>query len=99
LSGKGVLKMNSTGIVRRMDALGRLVLPIELRRNLNFEINDGLEIFVDNGHIVLRKYQPACVFCGNANEVIMFKGKKICTECLSTMGQRNIDVGPSSTGV
>ena len=99
MSGKGVLKMNSTGIVRRMDALGRLVLPIELRRNLNFEINDGLEIFVDNGHIVLRKYQPACVFCGNANEVIMFKGKKICAECLSTMRQRNIEVYPSSTGV
>ncbi len=89
--------MNSTGIVRRMDALGRLVLPIELRRNLNFQIQDSLEIFVDDDRIVLRKYQTACVFCGNANETIQLNGKNICTECLTAMGRKTTEVCQSFT--
>lgn len=74
--------MKATGIVRRVDELGRIVLPIELRRTLEIEERDALEIFVDGSAIVLRKYQPSCVFCGSARNVISFKGKNICPACI-----------------
>lgn len=74
--------MKATGIVRRVDELGRIVVPIELRRNLNIEVGDPLEIFVSDEEIVLRKYQPGCVFCGDVKYVVEFKGKKICTNCI-----------------
>jgi transcriptional pleiotropic regulator of transition state genes len=73
--------MKSTGIVRRVDELGRVVLPIELRRTLDIEEKDGLEIFVENDRIILRKYQPACVFCGSAENITNYKGKNICFDC------------------
>ncbi len=84
--------MKSTGIVRKVDELGRVVIPIELRRTLDIEEKDALEIYVDNDRIILRKYEPACscVFCGNADDVINFKGKNICRECLETMTQKAI---------
>lgn len=65
--------MKSTGIVRKVDELGRIVLPIELRRTLNINEKDSLEIFVDNDRIVLQKYEPACIFCGNADNIINYK--------------------------
>lgn len=74
--------MKSTGVVRRVDELGRIVIPIELRRNLDIGEKDALEIYVDNNHIILKKYEPACIFCGNAKEIHNFKGKNICSECL-----------------
>ena len=77
--------MKSTGIVRKVDELGRVVIPIELRRNLDIEEKDGLEIYIDNDRIILRKYEPACVFCGNADKVIKFKNKNVCESCLTTM--------------
>ncbi len=81
--------MKSTGIVRKVDELGRVVIPIELRRTLSIEEKDALEIYVDQDRIILRKYEPscACVFCGNADEVTKFKGKNICSECLAAMTQ------------
>jgi len=75
--------MKSTGIVRKVDELGRIVLPIELRRTLNIEIKDALEIYVDGEQIILKKYEPACVFCGDARNVENFKGKNICENCLN----------------
>lgn len=78
--------MKSTGIVRKVDELGRVVIPIELRRNLDIAEKDGLEIYVDNDRIILRKYEPACVFCGNADEISSFKGKNVCKDCLAKMG-------------
>ncbi len=75
--------MKSTGIVRKVDELGRVVIPIELRRNLNIEIKDPLEIFVDDDKIILKKYSPACIFCGQAENVELFKNKKICKNCIS----------------
>ena len=57
--------MKSTGIVRKVDELGRVVLPIELRRTLNISYKDSLEIFTDNNMVVLRKYEPSCIFCGS----------------------------------
>jgi transcriptional pleiotropic regulator of transition state genes len=76
--------MKSTGIVRKVDELGRVVIPIELRRTLNINEKDALEIYVDNDRIILRKYEPtcACVFCGNADEVVLFRGKNICNGCI-----------------
>lgn len=69
--------MKSTGIVRKVDELGRIVLPIELRRNLDIQEKDALEIFVDNEKIILKKYQPADIFDGSMEDLIDYKGKKI----------------------
>ncbi|CCQ93242.1 Transcriptional regulator, AbrB family [[Clostridium] ultunense Esp] len=77
--------MKSTGIVRKVDELGRVVIPIELRRNLDIEVKDALEIFVDGEHIVLKKYAPACIFCGQAKDVITYKGKNICPACMEDL--------------
>lgn len=74
--------MKSTGIVRKVDELGRVVIPIELRRNLDILEKDALEIYVDSDKIILKKYMPACIFCGSAEDVVSFKGKNICTDCL-----------------
>ncbi|HOO11673.1 MAG TPA: AbrB/MazE/SpoVT family DNA-binding domain-containing protein [Bacillota bacterium] len=78
---KGAKTLKSTGIVRKVDELGRVVIPIELRRTLNIAEKDALEIYVDGEHIILKKYEPACIFCGNARDVINYKGKNICPEC------------------
>lgn len=73
--------MKSTGVVRRVDELGRIVIPIELRRNLDISEKDALEIYVESDHIILKKYEPACIFCGNAKDIQNFKGKNICKSC------------------
>ena len=75
--------MKSTGIVRLVDELGRIVLPIELRRTLDIEIKDPLEIYVDGNTIILKKYEPACVFCGNAKDIVTFNGKNLCPNCIN----------------
>lgn len=77
--------LKSTGIVRKVDELGRVVLPIELRRTLSIEDKDALEIYTEGEKIVLRKYEPSCVFCGNAAHVTNFRGKKICRHCLASL--------------
>ena len=74
--------MKATGIVRRIDELGRVVLPIELRRTMNLEVRDPVEIFMDGDSIVLRKYEAACLFCGDSRQLTVFRGKQICAECL-----------------
>lgn len=79
--------MKSTGIVRKVDELGRIVIPIELRRTLDIEIKDALEIYVDRDQIILKKYEPACLFCGNARDVQNYKGKNICQECLDSIAK------------
>ena len=84
--GKGSSKrMKSTGIVRKVDELGRIVLPIELRRTLDIAEKDSLEIYVDGPTIVLRKYQPACIFCDDARDVINFRGKNVCVNCIKAL--------------
>ncbi|MDK8193745.1 AbrB/MazE/SpoVT family DNA-binding domain-containing protein [Paenibacillus sp. UMB7766-LJ446] len=74
--------MKATGMVRRIDDLGRLVLPKELRKVRGIENGDPLEFFVDGDKIVLRKYQPGCVLCGNEDGLRLFHGKHICTTCI-----------------
>ncbi len=77
--------MKSTGIVRKVDELGRIVLPIELRRTLGIDEKDALEIYVDGSSVILKKYAPSCVFCGEADDVISYKGKNICRSCLKEL--------------
>lgn len=79
--------MKSTGIVRKVDELGRVVIPIELRRTLGIEEKDALEIYVDSEKIILKKYEPACIFCGNAEGITNFRGKNICRECFGVMAK------------
>ena len=82
--------MKSTGFVRRLDSLGRVVLPMSLRRSFGIEEKDGIEIFVENDHIILQKFKPICVFCGSNVEVSDFKNKNVCQECLTTMGSKAV---------
>ncbi len=79
--------MKSTGIIRRVDELGRIVIPIELRRTLDIDQKDPLKISVEDSTILLRKYEPACIFCGNAKEVVRFKGKTICRRCIQSLAK------------
>lgn len=82
--------VKSTGIVRQVDGLGRIVIPIELRRNLDIEEKkDSLEIYVEDDHIILKKYSPACAFCKSATDVIQFKGKNICRKCIEELSADN----------
>lgn len=80
--------MKSTGVVRKVDELGRIVLPIELRRTHNIEEKDALEIYVDGENIILKKYEPACIFCGDAKNVSNYKGKNICSGCLTELSNK-----------
>lgn len=77
--------MKATGIVRPVDPLGRIVIPIELRRNLGIKTDDSLEIFVEGQYIMLKKYEPSCVFCGEANDVVTIHGKTICPACIEEL--------------
>lgn len=78
--------MKSTGIVRKIDDLGRVVLPIELRRVLDIDKDASLEIYVDNESIILKKYQPACIFCSSAEDVLQYQGRNICAQCRKAIG-------------
>ena len=75
--------MKSTGMIRQLDALGRVVLPIELRRTLDIKTRDMLEILVEGGSIILRKYEPNCHFCGSGSGLTPYKDKMICKRCLN----------------
>ena len=77
--------MKSTGIVRKVDELGRIVLPIELRRTLDIAEKDSLEIYMDGPSIVLKKYQPTCVFCDESKDITVFRGKNICVKCMKEL--------------
>ena len=79
--------MKSTGIIRKVDDLGRIVLPIELRRTLDIAERDELEIYMENDQIILRKYEPACIFCASDRKLISYNGKNVCRECIRKMDQ------------
>ena len=82
ITNRRIYQMKSTGVVRRIDELGRIVLPIEIRRSLDINVKDPVEIFIDNERIVLQKYSPSCIFCGDADNIVFFNGKRICAKCL-----------------
>ena len=73
--------MKSTGIVRRVDELGRVVIPIEIRNKFNIAEKDPIEIYVEGSNIVLKKHEQSCIFCGNTNELSEYKGKLVCNKC------------------
>ena len=73
--------MKSTGIVRNIDELGRVVIPIEMRHKLDINEKDPMEIYSDGDLIILKKFQPNCVFCGNTNNLSKYKGKLVCDKC------------------
>lgn len=77
--------MKATGIIRNVDMLGRVTLPIELRRSLDIECGDALEIYTEGAAIVLRKHEPNCIFCGSAKKISVFKGKNVCEHCRKEM--------------
>jgi len=79
--------MKSTGIVRKIDELGRIVLPIELRRTLSIGERDSLEIFVDDEAIILKKVTAQCVFCGSKGATVLFHGKNVCENCMNGLKQ------------
>lgn len=78
--------MKSTGITRKVDELGRIVLPIELRRTLDISEHDSLEIYTDAASIILRKYQQKCVFCDSEAGIKQYKGKNVCEKCIQLLG-------------
>ena len=77
--------MKSTGIVRKVDELGRIVLPIEMRRTLDIAEKDALEIYVEGAAVILKKYKPSCIFCDGAKDIIAFKGKNVCPKCMKEL--------------
>ena len=77
--------MKSTGIIRKVDELGRVVIPIELRRVMGIEEKNSIEIFVDSDRIILQKHEQSCVFCGSDDEVRYYKNKLICEDCLEEL--------------
>ena len=85
--GKDAVNMKATGIVRKVDELGRIVLPIELRRTLDIEERDALGIYLDGDKIVLQKYEPACLFCGSNHGLVSYRGKNICSDCAGEIGR------------
>ncbi|MBR1456711.1 MAG: AbrB/MazE/SpoVT family DNA-binding domain-containing protein [Oscillospiraceae bacterium] len=77
--------MKSTGIVRKVDELGRIVLPIEMRRTLDIAEKDPVEIYVEGDSVILRKYQSSCVFCDSVKDITTFKGRSVCAACIGKL--------------
>lgn len=86
-----ITMVKSTGIVRKVDELGRVVIPIELRRNLGIDDRDGLEIFVEEDQIILKRYSPSCIFCSNAGNIVKFNEKNVCTSCLEKLKALSVE--------
>ena len=82
--------MKSTGFVRKVDNLGRIVIPMEIRRKLRIDNEgDALEIFIDENIIMLKKYEPSCMLCGNARGISQFKGHNFCKVCVGEISKIN----------
>lgn len=79
--------IKSTGIIRRVDELGRVVLPIELRNKFGIVEKDPIEIFVDGSAIVLKKYEPNCIFCGATKKLIPYNDKLVCAKCIEKINK------------
>ena len=79
--------MKSTGIVRKVDELGRIVLPIELRKVLHISVRDAMEIFVDDDKVILKKYEPADIFTGEMEDLVEYKGKKVSAKSIKEMAK------------
>lgn len=78
--------MKSTGIIRRIDELGRVVIPSEIRNQLSLEEKDSVEIYVDGSRVILKKFEPNCLFCNSTKNLKNYKGKLICDKCAEKIG-------------
>ena len=83
--------MKSTGIVRRVDELGRVVIPIEIRNKFNIVEKDPIEIYIDGSSIVLKKFEPNCIFCGKTNDLVKYKQRLICKKCIDKIDKLDIE--------
>lgn len=79
--------MKSTGIVRKVDELGRIVLPVELRRTLDIAERDEVEIYLDDDKVILKKYEPSCVFCAGVRNLVNYHGKNVCMDCIQNLNE------------
>ena len=77
--------MKTSGIVRNVDDLGRVVVPKELRRRMGIENGDAVEIYGEENRIIIEKYTPACLFCGGNDGIVQFKDKRICSACIEQL--------------
>ena len=77
--------MKSTGIVRKVDELGRVVIPIEIRNQFDIAEKDPIEIYVEGSSIILKKFEPNCVFCGSSKDLVEYKDKLICSKCAESI--------------
>jgi len=83
------MKVKATGIVRRVDQLGRIVLPKELRETLNIDKKDPMEIYVEDDTVILKKYEPGCTLCSSVDNLISYQGKKVCEDCLEELNKKS----------
>ena len=79
--------MKATGVTRKIDELGRIVLPIDVRRKLNLSSGDSMEFFVDEGRIILKKYKPSCAFCSGVDGLVFYKGRLVCRDCVNALNE------------
>lgn len=79
--------MKATGMVREVDGMGRFVIPKEIRKTLDIENGSSLEIYTDGDRIVLKKHAPACIFCGEIDDITAYKGKLVCKHCISALAE------------
>ena len=79
--------MKATGIVRRIDDLGRIVIPKEIRRTMQIREGDSLEIYVDGDRVILKKHETECIFCGANKDLSEYKGKSICASCIRNLSE------------
>lgn len=79
--------MKSTGIVRKVDELGRIVLPVELRRTLDITERDELEIYLDEDKVVLKKFEPSCIFCAGIRNLVSYHGRNVCMDCIQNLNE------------
>lgn len=82
--------MKSTGIVRKTDELGRIVIPKEIRRSLSINECDPLEIFVDGDKVVLKPYKPGCTFCGEIQALTELRGANVCPDCIDELHKKAV---------
>jgi len=83
-----MIYIKSTGIVRKIDDLGRMVIPIELRKTMNISKKDPMEIFVDDDKIILKKYEPGCEICDSMKNLVEYEGHEICTDCINKLKEK-----------
>ena len=79
--------MKTTGIIRKIDELGRIVLPVELRKKMGIGQHDAIEIYVDGDKVILKKHGNECVFCGASKDLLEYKGKSVCASCIRNLSK------------